>query len=129
MRRRNGLSAFVIALTSMVAGAASADQMVEIASLGKTGPITVLIQTTCNGEDPVFRLVNTGPSWPRLAKVRVSRTNDSELLFDRSMRMKNGQKASIRLPIKRVGPGEYSIAVLPTWYDRGTTADATLSCN
>ncbi len=129
MRRYSIFPALISAFAVAYANDAYADRTLQIANIDATSPVVVQIQTECKGENPVFRLVNTGPDWPKLANVRISRTEDSALLFDRSMRMKNGQKASIRLPVKRVGDGEFSITVLPTWSERSAQPDATISCN
>ncbi len=102
---------------------------VELASIGGGDPISVKVTYECSGENPIFTLVNKGNDWAKVASVEIVRIDDDMRIVRRSMRMNAGQKATFRLPTKKVGQGEFGLFLRPSWYEREAGFDARIRCN
>jgi len=119
-----------VAAILFVASPAFAEHVyVELASIEKGDPIAVNIAYECIGENPTFTLVNKGNDWAKVASIEIVRIDDDMRIVRRSMRMKAGQKATFRLPAKKVGQGEFGLILRPSWYEREVDYDARIRCN
>tara|TARA_R110000787_G_scaffold186397_5_gene298066 strand:- start:12408 stop:12797 length:390 start_codon:yes stop_codon:yes gene_type:complete len=113
-----------------VASPAFAERVyVELASIGDGDPISIKVTYECSGENPTFTLVNKGDDWTKLASIEIVRIDDDMQIVRRSIRMKAGQKATFRLPAKKVGQGEFGLVLRPSWYEREAGYDARIRCN
>ena len=122
------LSAFS-AMLFIVSPAFAQHVYVELASIGGGDPLAVKVTYECSGENPTFTLVNEGDDWTKVASIEIVRIDDDMRIIRRSMRMNAGQKATFRLPAKKVGKGEFGLVLRPSWYEREVGYDARLRCN
>lgn len=100
----------------------------ELAQAVNSGPMKVNVETQCVEGRPYFRIINEGEDWPRLAELEIVRIDDQSIIVKRSMRMKSGQNASFKLPVGKLGQGEYGLRLNPSWYERDVDYDARIAC-
>lgn len=118
-----------LAITLAASPALANHTVVELAGIEGGEPVTIEVAYECIGENPIFTLVNNGSDWTRVASIEIVLIDDDRQIFLRSMRMKAGQKATFRLPTKKVGQGEFGLILHPSWYARNAGYDARINCS
>ncbi len=105
--------------------------LVELENRGTSAtPLGVEISASCVDGDTVFRLANTGDSWPEQGKFALYRLDGDkrQMVSARRMRLTQGQKASFRVKARHNPTGQIGLFVEPLWYERPFILDAQVTC-
>ena len=89
--------------------------------------VKVTISPSCEKGDSQFEIVNTGESWPGMAMISLVRMDTKEVVTQREMRMRAGQKIVYRAKDSPDGV-EVGLRIEPTWYKRPPTLDSIVTC-
>ena len=88
------------------------------------------IDTECHNGDTIFKVRNTGQTWPKTSTFGIYRLNTQtgQIISKRRMRLTEGQQASFRISAKRNPTGRLGLVIQPGWYSRKLAYDATATC-
>jgi len=125
------LAAFVsIAVTGMTATSFAEERAQAAASHLKMD-----IMVNCQDGNAVFRIKNVGNAWPKSSTFSIYNMRKKgnkrlrKLISKRSMRLKDGQRASFKIKTAQLPTGRVGLWIKPGWYDRDFDYDATVSCS
>jgi hypothetical protein len=89
--------------------------------------IKVAVTPSCEKGDSQFEIVNTGEPWPGMAMISLVRMDTKEIVTQREMRMRPGQRIVYRAKDSPDGV-EVGLRIEPTWYKRPPTYDSIITC-
>lgn len=101
---------------------------IELAALASGLKPALRIVGDCVDGHALFQVTNTGTDLPNPVEIQLLRIGEAQPISKRAMRMKSGQTASFRLAIKKVGPGEFGVRVVPSWAARDEAPDIRIAC-
>ncbi len=124
------LSGFAAMIVTSALTIASLPAHADQTALAAGTALRLQISTDCQNGSTVFKVKNTGQSWPKpsiFAIYRI-RAGKGSMISKRRMRLAEGQLASFRVKAARNPTGKLGIAVHPGWYQRQIDFDATATC-
>jgi hypothetical protein len=99
-------------------------------ALAAGSALRIKIETACKDGDTIFKVLNTGQTWPKTSTFGIYRLTEKagHIITTRRMRLTEGQQASFRISAKRNPTGRLGLVVQPGWYTRKPAYDATVAC-
>ncbi len=92
-------------------------------------PHDLVIMTSCDGAEAQFKVANMGAPFPALGNITVFRLDaDNQVVKTRRVQLGAKQVSSFTVKGQPGVTGRYGVFVDPSWYFRGRTVDAALTC-
>jgi hypothetical protein len=92
-------------------------------------PHDLAIVATCQGNDAHIKVANLGDAFPAPGNITVFRLDaDNQVVKTRRMRLAAKQVSSFTVKGQPGVTERYGVFVDPSWYFRGQTADAAVTC-
>ncbi len=92
-------------------------------------PHDLVIMTSCDGAEAQFKVANLGAPFPAPGNITVFRLDaDNQVVKTRRVQLGAKQVSSFTVKGRPGVTGRYGVFVDPSWYFRGRTVDAALTC-
>lgn len=92
-------------------------------------PHDLVIMTSCDGAEAQFKVANMGAPFPALGNITVFRLDaDNQVVKTRRVQLGTKQVSSFTVKGQPGVTGRYGVFIDPSWYFRGRTVDAALTC-